>query len=187
MENKYKFGKEVEYSELTIIKPEDKNKLQAFCCGNDILDHYIHEEIFEDKDAQGLHFIVTDKKTGDVICFVSLTTSGIIFREGSYTEVLPSIKIDVFAVDVQYQKMHFDEESFQSDEHFYLSDDIMCAVIRHCREIDENYAMVNYILLYADKKAERFYERNGYGHFCEFMEQEHKMEINENIPMYLEL
>ena len=181
-----KYGKNIDYSDLIIIQPEDREKLQAFCCGNKILDNYIHNEIFEENYPQGLHFMVKNNSNDDVIAFVSLATSGIVFEEGTYTEVLPSIKIDVIAVDKKYQKMPYYED-MDDDDHCYLSDFIMSSVIGHIREIDEKYALVDYILLYTDKDAERYYERNGFGHYSEFMKKEKKMEINENIPMYMAL
>ena len=106
----------------------------------------------------------------------------------NYTHVLPAIKIDIFATDINYQKMHIDsasKESVNPDEHFYLSDSIMCDVIRHCRDISENKATAKYIVLYADKKARRFYERNMFSDFSKFMEKENNMEINKNDPMYM--
>lgn len=36
MNNNLKCGKDIDYSELIIIRPEDREKLQAFYCGNTI-------------------------------------------------------------------------------------------------------------------------------------------------------
>lgn len=47
--------------------------------------------------------------------------------------------------------------------------------------------MIKYIILYADVKALRFYERNLFMNFSKYMEKENNMEINKNYPMYLEL
>lgn len=181
----HKYGKDIDYSDLIIIRPEDREKLQAFCCGNKILDNYIHNEIFENSDRQGLHFMVINNSNEDVIAFVSLATSGIVFETGIHIEILPSIKIDVIAVDKKYQKMPYYED--MGDDHCYLSDLIMASVIGHIRKIDEEYALVDYIVLYADKDAERYYERNGFGYYSEYMKKENKMETNDNIPMYMEL
>jgi hypothetical protein len=53
--------------------------------------------------------------------------------------------------------------------------------------MSEEFLLINYILLYADRKAYRFYERNGFLKFESYMEKENNMEINENIPMYMKL
>ena len=95
---------------------------------------------------------------------------------------------NIFAIDIKYQKIHMDELSKCSedrDDHFYLSDSIMCEGIKFCREISENKATAKYIVLYADSKARRFYERNLFTDFSEFMKKESNMEINKNDPMYM--
>ena len=51
----------------------------------------------------------------------------------------------------------------------------------------ENYALANYIVVYADKAAYRYYERNGFCDFSKYMKEERNMEISKNIPMYLDL
>jgi len=60
------------------------------------------------------------------------------------------------------------------------------------KETQELYAIAslataNYIVLYADKSAKHFYERNLFEDFSEFMEKEQNMEINMNDPMFLRL
>lgn len=46
---------------------------------------------------------------------------------------------------------------------------------------------MEYIVLYADRNAYRYYERNGFQDYTEFMVRENNQEINENIPMFLKL
>ncbi len=189
---KYLYGEEVEYK-YDLIKPEDRVKLQAFSCGNQKLDAYIQEGLIMkgkvDTDV-GLPFKVWDVNTGEILAVFSLAASGIVWRVDNYTHIVPAIKIDILAVDIRYQKMHMDAFSKGSDnpeDHYYLSDSIMCEIIKHCRDIAENRATARYIILYADKKAKRFYERNMFSDFIEFMEKENNMEIVENDPMYMEL
>lgn len=47
--------------------------------------------------------------------------------------------------------------------------------------------LADYIVLYADKDAYRYYERNGFLDYSEYMIKENNQEINKNIPMYMEL
>lgn len=189
---KYLYGEEVKYK-YDLIKPEDKSKLQAFSCGNNKLDMYIQQELIMDgvvDTDDGLPFKVWDVNTGEIISVFSLASSGIVGKVDDYTHVFPAIKIDILAVNVKYQKMHMDsfsKESVDRDDHYYLSDSIMCAIIKHCRYIAEHMATAKYIILYADKKAKRFYERNMFSDFVEYMEKENNMEISENDPMYMVL
>lgn len=188
----YKYGEEVNYS-IEVLNESDYDYLMKFSCGNKKLDGFFHKEVFVNNKIvsdDGLIFKAINNDNGEIIGIVSLATSGIVFVQTNYMKVLPAIKIDVFAVDLKYQKLHYSkysEEEENPEEHYYLSDDIMGKILFHCNEISEKYALVNYVLLYADKNARRFYERNGFTDFSEFMEKEKNMEINENIPMYIKL
>ena len=185
------YGEKIQY-ECDLVKPEDYDKLQAFSCGNEKLDNFIHNELITEKDINddGLPFKYTDKANGDICAIVSLAASGITFKVGPHTQVLPAVKIDVFAVDKNYQKLHMDEISEKAedkDEHIYFADEIMANVLKHCRNMSEKMLMIKYVILYADKNALRFYERNLFEHFLKFMEKENNMEINKNYPMYMKL
>lgn len=188
----YKYGEEIAY-EYHLIRPGDCSALQAFSCGNEKLDHFIHNELIvngEVNTEDGLPFKVEDVLTREIIGVVSLATSGIIYQVDNYTRVLPAIKIDVFAIDEKYQKLHYDEFSKNEDApnaHYYFSDDIMGTFIKHCQKIAEEYAVAHYIVLYADKKAKRFYERNLFEDFSRFMVKEQNMEIEANDPMYMKI
>ena len=196
----YVYGEDVKY-EHCLIKLEDYEKLQAFSCGNNNLDHFFHKEIIQDKTIygiteriiytdDGLPYKVVDLETGDIIAIYSLVASGIYYEQPNHMHTIPSLKIDVFAVDKKYQKIHMNAESQNDenpDEHCYLSDSIMCDVISRCIKISQEYATIKYIILYAEKKALRFYERNLFSPFSEFMNQEKNLEISENVPMYMEI
>lgn len=175
------------------LKAEDFNSLQLFTCGNKQLDYHIHNGVIKGNnivDEDGLYFKFTDSNTGKIIAVVSLASSGIIFQMSNYTHVLPAIKIDILAVDESYQKMHYDKESAVSknpDDHYYFSDDIFANIVLHCRKISENMVLANFIVLYADKDAYRYYERNGLKDYSEYMIKENNQEINANIPMFFKL
>lgn len=188
----YKYGEEISY-DYQLIKPEDEVALQAFSCGNKQLDYFIHNELIIDEQVDtkdGLPFKVINTENGEIIGVVSLAASGIIFQVDNYMNVLPAIKIDIFAIDKKYQKLHYDyysEQSQDPNDHYYFSDDIMGTFIRHCRDISNEKAIAHYIVLYADKKVKRFYVRNMFSDFDSFMVKEQNMLINANDPMYMKL
>lgn len=188
----YKYGEEISY-DYSLIKPGDYCALQAFSCGNERLDNFIHNELIingEVNTEESLPFKVEDVNTREILAVVALAASGIVFQVEKHMQVLPSIKIDVFAVDIKYQKVHYDycsETSEEPDDHYYFSDDIMGTFINHCRKIAEENALARYIVLYADTKAKRFYDRNSFNDFSKFMVQEKNMEIEANIPMYMQI
>lgn len=63
----------------------------------------------------------------------------------------------------------------------------MGTVLSHSRKIAEEKALAQYVVLYADKNAYRFYIRNGFSDYSEFMIKEKNQEISENCPMYIQL
>lgn len=188
----YKFGEDIDYS-IDLLKFSDKDDIQSFSCGNEKLDFYIKSEIFSETEldlSDGLHFKVCISGTNKIIVFFSLANSGIIHQLDNYIHLLPAIKIDVFAIDKEFQKMHFNIESKESknpDDHYYFSDQIMGEVVKHCRNVGETQTLVDYILIYADKKAHRFYQRNLFADYQPFMQREQSQEINALIPMYMQL
>ena len=188
----YKYGEEISY-DFELLMAEDYESLQFFECKNERLDNHIRHCVIQNDcivDEDGLYFKFVDKNSGKIIGLVSLASSGIIYKVGQYTHVLPAIKIDVLAVDKNYQKLHYDfssENDTNPDNHYYFSDEIIGMIISHCREMSEKYALVDYIVLYADKNAYRYYERNGFSDYTEFMVKENNQEIHKNIPMYLKL
>ncbi|MCR5218146.1 hypothetical protein [Treponema sp.] len=188
----YKYGEEVLYK-IRLLKFSDKKNIQDFSCGNECIDNYVKNEIFSDSELNtedGLHFIVYIKKTKKIIGFFSLAASGIIHKVDNYVKILPAIKIDIFAIDVNFQKMHFDKDSkaeSNPDNHFYFSDKIMGEVIKRCQSISEKHLKARFIVLYADKKALRFYKRNKFANLEKFMEPEKNQEVKNLTPMYMEL
>lgn len=185
----YKFGEEISYS-WRRIKIEDKKELSEFRCENKNLDKLINKDIVDNtmslaNDAS--YYIFKNNDNGQIIAIVGLTMSGILHEQQRYRNLLPAIKIDILAVDHKYQKLHYDVESLEANDHYYLSDDILGQIIKYCREISEKYILAEYILLYADKNAIRYYERNGFSTFEEFMSEEYNMYINENVPMYMDI
>ena len=185
----YKYGEQIDYA-IDLLTYEDKEKLKNFKCGKAPLDRYITQDIFTNgvlHCEDGLHYKVFDKDTDEIIGFVSLAASGLFYEVDNYSHMLPAVKIDVFAIDKKYQKLHIDEDSEKSDDHFYFSDAVMNDFIGKIIRLSEEQLLVQYIILYADVDAHRFYIRNGYNDFNQFMRPEKNMEIEQNIPMFYRL
>ena len=103
---------------------------------------------------------------------------------------MSAVRIDVFAIDIRFQKLHWNEESENStehDEHLYFSDMIMAEVLKRCREVDSTQMLIEFIILYADKSKLRFYERNQFKSFENYMVPDKNMEVNNSLPMYMAL
>ncbi len=184
------YGKDVKFK-IGLLKFEDKETIQSFSCDNDVLDRYIKNEIFDEASlntSDGLHFKVYINDTKEIIGFFSLASSGITVQQENYSRTLSAVRIDVFAIDTKYQRLHWDEDSKNSvnpDEHLYFSDMIMAEVLKHCRDVDSSKMLIDYVILYAAKSKLRFYERNLFKSFNDFMIPDKNMEVNNSIPMYM--
>ena len=187
-----RYGEEISF-DFNLLKVEDYDDLQPFVCNNKKLDDHIHNGIIQNGeiiDEDGLYFVFRNTMSKEIVAIVSLAASGIVFEQTNYMHVLPSVKIDILAVNANYQKMHYDKASEESpcpDDHYYFSDDIMGEIIKRCRKMSKSMALANYIVLYADTNAHRYYQRNGFLDFKDFMVKEYNQEVNKNIPMYMEL
>ena len=185
-------GENINYK-IELLKAEDHTALQHFKCNNEVLDNHIRNHVIENGsivDEDGLYFKIQDTFNNKIVAVVSLATSGILLQISNYSHMLPAVKIDIFAVDNTYQKLHYDSDSENAespDDHYYLSDDILCKIISKINEISEKHALVDYVVVFADRSALRYYFRNKFLQFEDFMCAEHNMEINENIPLYLPL
>lgn len=186
------YGENINYC-FRRLKSSDKEKLNRFSCGNKQLDNFIQNKLIIDTvitDEDGVAFVAENIDNNDFIAVVTLAASGVIFQQTNFLKILSAIKIDVLAVASKYQKIPYNiktQAAQDPDEHMYLSDCILMEVLQHCNHISENYALVDYVILYADHSAYRFYQRNGFVKFASFMTQENNMEINQNIPMYIQL
>lgn len=188
----YRYGENISY-DCNLLERSDIEQLKVFDCGNEVVNLYIRNELVRNNEIQnidGLHYKFFDLDTQEIIAVVALASSGIIHTMTNYTHILPAIKIDILAVDMKYQKLHYNKESEMSnipDEHYYFSDEIMGNIIKFCREISNEKVLADYIVLYADRNALRYYERNCFEDFSKFMVGEQNQEINENIPMYMDI
>lgn len=151
-----KFGEDISYS-FSLVVADDLNNLQLFSCGNSQLDYHIHNDIIKNGqiiDEDGLYFKFVDDETDKIVAVTSVAASGIIYEVDLYTKLFPSFKIDVLAIDKEYQKLHYNEETKLEKEHFYFSDEILGDIICHCKHISEEYMEVSKnIPMYLDLRS----------------------------------
>lgn len=182
----YKCGEEIEYNfrKLTAF---DEFKLKKFDCGNYQLNYHIHNEIIlngEIINEDGLYYIVEDKKLNKIIGVISLASYGLMITIDNYKKSFPAAKIDVFAIDKNYQDLKY---TMEPDDNYYFADRVLGEVISLCRDISENYLLIKYIVLYANKDTVFFYRRNHFEFVNEYMIQENNQEIKKNIFMWMNL
>ena len=154
----------------------------CFSCGNSEIDKYFKEQADQDSNVCYAYY---DKKAGAVIGLASVCCSGINLNDEQITVLYPAIKVDYFAVSVDYQDVVFPGAS--CDDHFYLSDMFLCSLINEMKTIANNCVGAAYIILYSVPSAEHFYKRNYFTQFKDFMKPEQHRFLDGCVPMFMRI
>ena len=168
--------------EIVLFTSKYKNAVKDFDCGNEVINQYLTEQAYDDINA--VTYLVINSDNKEVIGFISLCCSGIRYTtDESFHVTLPAVEIKYFAIINSLHKLVFDD----TDDHFYFSDKVLCEVLRMCRDISERIIGARYILLYAVDSAVRFYERNLFTPYTEFMSKDKIRFLDGCTPMFMEL
>lgn len=156
------YGDEINYT-VAVMSPDDDELLGDFDCGNEIMNDYFNSKCKNDTDC--VTYIFKQDDTNKIIGFASLCCSSIKYEYQKVSQSLPSIEIKYFAILAELQKLVYDTK----DKHFYFSDMMLVEVIKICRNISDNIIGAQYILLYSVPNALKFYKRNGFENYSEYM------------------
>lgn len=156
--------------------------LKYFDCGNEEINNHI-KRYASFSDAERF-FAMIDAATNRAICVYSLKATAITTeqsaREGAY--YYPAIEIAIFAVDKNFQDTIYRCSGFEA----YISDYMLCSVVDRIVGICRNSCAVQYIMLFSTYDAIRFYKRNKFKEFNQFMKNNDSY-IEYCQPMYLPL
>jgi hypothetical protein len=177
------YGEEINLSNRIRMTAELKSLAQDFDCGNEVMNRYLKEQSFDDSKATT--FIIKDNDTDAVICYYSLSCSGLVVNtnNGNKFNIYPSVEIKMFAVDEKYQHI---PQSAEPDS-CSLSDMLLYEVIAHINDFTENECGADKIILYSVPKAESFYSRNMFCRFEDYMKPASDWFTSECIPMFMTL
>lgn len=158
--------------------------VKKFKCGNSVIDDYIVNKAKDDIGT--VTYLVINADIPEVIGFISLSCSGIkhnFCADSGYSvsETKAAIEIKYFAIASKFHKLLYDD----SDEHFYFSDMVFCEALKKCRYISENIIGAEYIMLYSVDTAKRFYKRNLFETFTEYMSRDNINFLEGCTPMYI--
>ena len=156
-----------------------------FACGNETIDRYFRNFNFQDN----ICYAYIDKKSNSIVGLADICCSAInTMYDNTIVRMIPAIKIDHFAVSLQYQDVLWQPMNVENDDdHFYLSDMFLCSLIAYARLISEKFIGAAYIILHSVPNAEHFYLRNGFKNFWEYMRIEKNLYVDQCIPMLLQL
>ncbi len=178
--HKIKFGHDINFK-MRVLSPNDKELLGDFDCGNEVINDFAINKLAQQSDY--VTYVFEDTDINQVIAFASLACSSIKYECQNIVQSLPAIEIKYFAIKKQLQKFKYDED----DDHFYFSDMILSKIILKCREISEQIVGANYIILYSVPNAVKFYTRNFFEDYSEYMLKDNISFLDGCKPMYMPL
>ncbi len=178
--HKVKFGYDINF-EMRVLSPNDKELLGDFDCGNEVINDFAINKINQQSDY--VTYVFEDTDVNKIIAFASLACSSIKYECQNVVQSLPAIEIKYFAIKKQLQKFKYGED----DDHFYFSDMILSKIILKCREISEKIVGANYIILYSVPDAVKFYTRNFFKDYSEYMLKDNISFLDGCKPMYMPL
>lgn len=167
---------------MEVVSEDSTSFFSAFSCGNAEIDKYFREEA--QHDMQNVCYAYRNKANNDVVGAAAVCCSGINFGNENSVQLIPAIKIDYFAVSEKYQGINFPGAE---EECFHVSDAFLCDLIREISTISEFYIGAAYILLYSVPGAFKFYDRNHFEKFEDYMKPESRLYLEGCIPMYMPL
>ena len=87
---------------ICVPAAEDDLNGVPFTCGQEAIDSYFKEKLFEDKDAVPYCFW-TESDKQDLVGIASFSCAGIVVRSGDHFNITPAIEVKIFAVNEKYQ------------------------------------------------------------------------------------
>lgn len=177
-----RYGNEIKLSKPIKMSEELKINVQGFNCGNEIIDDYLKNRSFS--DPQTVTFIIIDEDSNSVVCYYSLSCSGIVISHGTGGKItiFPAVEIKMFAIDEEYQHIKYSEE-----DDVNLSDELFWLVIGEIYDFTDNRCGSDKIILYSVPKAESFYTRNSFKRFNNLFIPSSSLFIDGCIPMYMDM
>lgn len=169
---------------MEVVSDESASIFSGFTSGSPEIDRYFREAAAV--DLRNVCYAYRNQENGDVIGLAALCCSGINLNNAGLVELIPSIKIDYFAVSEKYQDIEL-SESDDPEDHYYVSDAFLCLLIKEIRTITESYLGATHIVLYSVPEAVHFYKRNLFCDFKEFMKPEQYRYLDGCKPMYMAL
>lgn len=174
-------GVELDLVKVLIHEGNYADLIDNFNCGIVYFNQFLEKSYKVYKDGLGVTRLIIDKKAHKIVGYYTLSCSAVLHIDGSETKSIPSIEITMFAIDSIYQDL-----LYKTEEPYVLSDYILWGIIAEIRDLSEIIG-ISYITLYAVKDAYKFYLRNGFFDFEQFMEPIYNKDVKGCIPMFINL
>jgi hypothetical protein len=178
------YGQDINY-EVVLYKQCYNELFKDFNCGNEELNKHLSKaEQFCD-EGFGVTRLIIDIDKGKLIGYYVLSATSLLYDTKDITKVkgLPAIEINIFAMDLEYQKLPT-SENFNDG---VFSDDMFSITINDIYDISYKYIGAKFITLHSVPKAIKFYKRNGFKELEPIMVSMYDRYLDGCVPMYFKL
>ena len=183
---------------VEILNDENQKYISTFCSNlntnsaeYDVGRYLIQDALKEQKEGNGVTYLIVDEKHNKVISFFTLSSASMLILlkhmeedddEYYYNYVnnylpISSVKVKYFAVDVEYQDLFYNEEP--------LSAHIFKMMIHRIIKMSTNNIGFKAIFLFSLDSSKNFYARNGgFANISDFTISEGFSPDDTNMLMY---
>ena len=167
---------------MEVVNENMASIFSNFVCGNEAIDRHFQRQDF----GGNVRYAYMDRKKEKTAGLADIKCSGVnLIYDGKIVEMLPAVKIDHFAVAMDYQDVLY--PGTDEDEHFYLSDMFLCDLIKKIRCISDHFVGVECVILNSVPDAVHFYARNLFEKFPSHMQIESNWYLENCVPMIFQL
>lgn len=150
---------------VSFSKDEHADMLIPFSCGQQEEHQSIAQYFFDcQKHPDAKLYVVKNTSDGDIIGLFALSCSSIIkmIDDASRNNTLPAIELKAFALSEKYQ-----HKTVSPD--ITIGDLVLGFIKAKVKWIVTNICGARYLILYSVASAERFYTRNGFAAFDQYI------------------
>ncbi len=143
---------------FSITKLDKSHQRPSFCCGADVLDHYLHKQASqESRKSTSVTYILNDNIINKIAGYYTLSATVIeltelpenFSRKLPYYPLLPATLIGRLTVDVTYQKQG-------------LGEIILLDALHRSYQTSQNIASIAVVVDAIDSDAVKFYKKYGF-------------------------
>ncbi|KOA94037.1 hypothetical protein [Clostridium botulinum] len=177
--------------EFDYINTETKKLFNDFDCGHEGINNFLFQKAEEfDKLGFGVTHLAIDTNKNKIVGFYTLRNSSLLYNLNSNNTIqnfgirgMPSVEIYMFAVDVHYHSVKYNNK-------YNTSDFLMLNVISNMDYVTE-YSESKFLILNSVEKAINFYIRNKFlpfdKNFMKYINDDKSINIDIPHPMYRKL
>ena len=166
---------------IEVLSPKNQRLTRDFFCGNPAIDDYFRLEAAD--DATAVPYLVIDENDEKLLAALTISCSAIFLsKKHQFSTLMSAIEVVYFAVDVEYQGLHYRPGDQRSLSHYLFS-----YLIEMMRDISREHVGAAKIVLYSVPEAWHFYKRLGFIPFTGGMYGDRGTFVRDCVPMYFDL